>query len=59
MYQWVWFSPHLVDHHEHDSLRDGVSDVLTDNGEIGVDKITNGLNLSLQLWINGLHLLIL
>lgn len=52
-------TPHLIHHHEHDGLGNNVTDSLTDDTDIGVDKITNGLNLSLQLGINGVQLRVL
>lgn len=52
-------SSHLIHHHVHDSLGNRIANILTDDRQIGVNKVTNGLNLSLQLGINGVQVLFL
>lgn len=47
---------HLIDHHVHDGLGNTIADILTHNREIGFNKITNGLHLSLELRVNGILL---
>ena len=39
----------------HDGLRHQVADGLVDDGHVGVDQVTNGLHLPLQLRIHAVH----
>lgn len=52
-------SSHLIHHHVHDGLGNNVTDILTDNRQVGVHKVTDGLHLSLQLRIDGVQILFL
>lgn len=51
--------PYLVHHHEHDGLGDHVSHILADYPEVRVHEVADGLNLSLQLRVNGAKLWVL
>lgn len=46
---------HIVNHEVHDGLWHQVTDGLVDNSHVGVDQVTNGLHLSLQLRVHAVH----
>lgn len=46
---------HIVNHEMHDGLRHQVADGLVDDGHVGVNQVTNGLHLPLQLRVHAVH----